>query len=68
MISNHHSSIMPEPAVAAFKKVKDMDSVLDRVSQMETKMAAVADANIRIAEQATSNVAEMSSLKDTLKQ
>ena len=25
MISNHHSSILPEPAVAAFKKVNELE-------------------------------------------
>jgi len=39
MISNHHSSIMPEPAVAAMKKAEQMDVVLDKVSMMEKKMA-----------------------------
>merc|ERR1712038_1894398 len=39
MISNHHSSIMPEPAVAAMKKAEQMDVVLDKVSAMEKKMA-----------------------------
>ena len=39
MISNHHSSIMPEPAVAAMKKAEQMDVVLDKVSAMEKKLA-----------------------------
>merc|ERR1719384_3124967 len=39
MISNHHSSIMPEPAVAAMKKAAEMDTVMDKVSEMEKKLA-----------------------------
>ena len=29
MISNHHSSIMPEPAVAAFKKSAELEKKLE---------------------------------------
>lgn len=42
MISNHHSSIMPEPAVAAMKKAAAMDSAppaADKMTEMEKKFA-----------------------------
>lgn len=41
MISNHHSSIMPEPAVAAIKKAASMESapVMDKMSEMEKRFA-----------------------------
>lgn len=42
MISNHHSSIMPEPAVAAFKKVKEFETAtpaMDKMSEMEKRFA-----------------------------
>merc|ERR1712157_528785 len=44
MISNHHSSIMPEPAVRAFKKAKDMDEVMDKVIKMEKELNEMVDA------------------------
>ena len=41
MISNHHSSIMPEPAVAAIKKAASMEAapVMDKMSEMEKRFA-----------------------------
>ncbi len=45
-ISNHHSSIMPEPAVAAFKKVAELEkqsemssAFMDKIANMEKKFA-----------------------------
>jgi len=47
-ISNHHSSIMPEPAVAAFKKVGELEksaeasaAFMDKIANMEKKFAEV---------------------------
>jgi len=47
LISNHHSSIMPEPAVAAFKKVNQLEAQLaatespaiEKMSEMEKRFA-----------------------------
>ena len=52
MISNHHSSIMPEPAVAAFKKVVELEKTVAAVpvvaESVEVKQVPVVAESVEV--------------------